>query len=97
MSNRSLKMLKTALDMEEKGMKFYEEAIAKCKNDLGREIFTTLRADEVVHVERIKAIYTSIEGKDRWTDEWTKFAPSHGALKPLFRDCLLYTSDAADE
>lgn len=56
----AVEMLKTALEMEEKGFNFYEQTIKTCKNPLGTEIFTTLRNDELLHKDRIKAIYKSM-------------------------------------
>ena len=56
-------MLSTALDMEEKGMAYYEKALKTAENKLGRDIFAGLKEDEGKHMERIKKIYSSIKGK----------------------------------
>ncbi|RQD56221.1 MAG: hypothetical protein D5R98_10225 [Desulfonatronovibrio sp. MSAO_Bac4] len=45
-----------AIEMEEKGKKFYEKAAADCDQGLGKEIFSMLRDDELKHIERIKEI-----------------------------------------
>lgn len=85
-NERALRMLSIALEMENKGKAFYDKAIQNCGNALGREIFTTLMQDEVVHVDRIKAIYTTLEGGKAWNDAWTHFHADHGEIKPLFRE-----------
>lgn len=36
---RAMKMLSTALEMEERRRTFYEHAVSICKNDMGKEIF----------------------------------------------------------
>jgi len=76
----SMKMLKVALEKEERGRDFYKEAASKCSNELGREMFRRLMADEAVHIARIKEIYASLEHGKSWTDLWKAHA---GALEDL--------------
>jgi len=83
-NERSLRMLKIALEIEEEGMSFYEKAIFETKNPLALEIFGGLKADEDVHIERIKSIYVALEGKGLWDDDWAKLQSNHEALIPLF-------------
>lgn len=78
-------MLATALEMEEQGRAFYERTIQACSNDLGREIFAMLMKDEIVHVDRIKAIAASV-GDGVWTDLWRKAGEGHDLLVPFFRE-----------
>jgi rubrerythrin len=85
-NERALRMLAIALEMEQKGKAFYEKAIAESGNPLGREIFGTLRADEIVHVDRIKAIYSEVEGGGSFSDGWSRFKQAHAELTPIFRD-----------
>jgi rubrerythrin len=81
----ALSMLKTALEMEEKGYQFYEKAIAGCVNELGRKMFTMLRDDEIVHVERIKNIYGRLMGGE-WSDEWKNVPTPSRDLGQVFRE-----------
>lgn len=85
-NERSLRMLSIALEMEIKGKAFYEKAIKTCGNPLGREIFSTLMQDEVIHVERIKSIYATVETGKGWDDAWTRFHADHAEVQPLFRE-----------
>ncbi len=85
-NDRTKGMLKTALEMEEKGKKFYDEAVKKCRNRVGREIFEMLRDDELVHMERIRKIYDSVTGGSGWTGDWKDFGTVHGDLGRVFRD-----------
>ena len=82
---RSLRMLKTALEMEEEGTTFYQMAIATCENEIGREIFGQLRNDELVHIERIKAIYAQLEGGGHWDDAWLAHRVQREDVTPVFR------------
>ncbi len=84
-NEKSLHWLTTALEMERKGKAFYDKAIAECKNPVGKEIFTTLAKDEIVHQERIKAIYSHLESGKPWSEEWASMNVSHGELDPFFK------------
>ncbi|MBW2637180.1 MAG: ferritin family protein [Deltaproteobacteria bacterium] len=82
--DRSLKMLSTALEMEEKGKAFYERVVSTCTNSLGKEMFKTLLEDETVHMDRIRKIYKSLSGKKVW-GEWNDLEISYGNLEAIFR------------
>ncbi|MFA4875436.1 MAG: ferritin family protein [bacterium] len=84
-SEKALRWLSTALEMERTGKAFYDKAIAECKNPVGREIFTTLMKDEIVHQDRIKVIYTQIEGGKPWSDDWASMGVGHGEIGKMFR------------
>lgn len=78
-------MLTAALEMERKGKAFYDRAIATCSNALGREVFTTLRDDEIVHLKRIEWIYKSASG-GIWREDWTKAGEGHAELALFFEE-----------
>ena len=58
--DRTLQMLAIAIEKEEKGRDFYKDAVAKCANELGKQMFRTLMADEGVHIQRLKQIHEQI-------------------------------------
>ena len=78
-------MLSTALSMEEKGKSYYEKAIETCRTELGKNIFTILRDDELVHIERIQNIYSKLQGGLEWDDQWKQMEPGHDDLIVVFR------------
>lgn len=84
--DRSLAMLATALEMEEKGKAFYEKAITTCQNQLGVKIFTMLKKDEEIHVQRIQKIYEQLNTQHTWSEEWKSFGEGHADLGKVFRD-----------
>ncbi len=84
-NERTLNMLNTARQMETKGHEFYEQAVAKSENELGRDIFRMLRQDEMVHLERINAIFEQLTAGRGWTGDWKALQPAHGNLGELFR------------
>jgi rubrerythrin len=79
-------MLSTALEMETKGKHFYETAVNTCQNALGKKIFTMLKHDEDIHVQRIQAIYAKLQGQHAWSDDWKAIMPDHQDLGKVFRD-----------
>ncbi len=81
---RAMKMLSTALEMEEKGKAFYQRAVSACKNDMGKEIFQTLMEDEDVHMVRIRSIYETLSGKQVWSENWKELNVAHHDLGLIF-------------
>ena len=57
------------IEMEEKGEAFYGKAQDECKNEPGKEIWRMLRADELVHKQRIKKLYNSLDADQGWNEE----------------------------
>ena len=84
--NPSLEMLATALRMEEKGKAFYEKAVMSCHNDLGREIFSYLMNEEVVHVGRIKKIFANLKSGGGWKEDWKEITIRERDLGYFFKD-----------
>ncbi|MFH1090274.1 MAG: ferritin family protein [Pseudomonadota bacterium] len=72
-NQKSLNMLNTALEIEEKGRNHYDTAARECRNELGREVFTLLRDFEVQHVARIREIYDSLKAGGQWSPEASSF------------------------
>ena len=72
--NRSMTMLTTALEMEEKGKKYYDQAAETCQNELGREVWKMLAEYEVQHTEKIKEIYTGLSKGQGWSEEVASMA-----------------------
>ncbi len=83
--NNAIEMVGSALEMEEKGKAFYAKALAECKNALGRDIFSKLKADEDVHIERIREIYNSLTEGGGWTDSWKSRNVEDPGLKEIFQ------------
>ena len=84
--DKALKMLSTALGMEEKGKAFYEKAAHECHDEHGREIFEYLRNEEIVHVGRIKKMYASFEDGKGWDETWKEVKPRPRDLGAFFTD-----------
>lgn len=97
----SLRMLAAALEKEEKGRDFYKDAVSKCATDLGKDMFRTLMAEEGIHIQRIKEIYSTLQSGNAWTDQWKAHKGAIEDLKKLFADRIAklgpkITADAGD-
>lgn len=87
--DRSLQMLAVALEKEEKGRDFYKGAVSKCANELGKDIFRKLMAEEGIHIKRVKDIYAALKGGKPWTDEWKAAGVADEKLQDLFRERMI--------
>ena len=92
-TDKILDILKKALEMEEKGYKFYKEASQNCKNDITKKTFTFLANNEVLHIDSIKNFYNSLKDngefpnvdldsmKEKRTEDLNIFAKNIESLK----------------
>ncbi len=85
-TDSSIKMLAAALEKEEQGRNFYKEAVSKCSNELGKQMFRMLMADEGMHIKRIKDVYAALQGGQGWTDKWKAHKGEVEDLKKLFAE-----------
>ena len=60
--------IKTAIQMEKDGYDFYNKAAAQTSSDMGRDIFKSLAADELLHLEVFQKLFDEQVGKDEWND-----------------------------
>lgn len=58
--------IKTAIQMEKDGYSFYKKAAAQTSSDMGRSIFKSLAADELLHLEIFEKLFDEKVGKDEW-------------------------------
>ena len=49
--------IKTAIQMEKDGYAFYKKAAAQTTNELGRTVFESLAADELVHLDTFQKMF----------------------------------------
>jgi len=60
--------IKTAIQMEKDGYSFYEKAAAQTSSDMGKTIFKSLAADELLHLEVFQKLFDEKIGKEEWYD-----------------------------
>jgi rubrerythrin len=84
--DRTLQMLATAIEKEEKGRDFYKDAADRCANDLGKQMFRTLMAEEGVHIKRLKQIHEQIYQRKAWSENWKSCRVENEDLNKLVRE-----------
>ena len=60
--------IKIAIQMEKDGYSFYQKAAAQTSSDMGRTIFKSLAADELLHLEVFEKLFNEKVGKSEWTN-----------------------------
>ena len=58
--------IKTAIQMEQEGYSFYQKAAAQTSSEMGRTVFSSLAADELLHLEVFKNLFEEKVGQDEW-------------------------------
>ena len=58
--------IKTAIQMEKDGYDFYNRAAAQTSSNMGRDIFKSLAADELLHLEVFQKLFDEQVGKEEW-------------------------------
>ena len=85
-----IKALQFALKMETDGKEFYQESSRKSINELGKELFQRLSAEEDKHRQKFQEIYQAISQKKSWPIITT--SPAGEDIKTIFTQ---NTMDAA--
>ena len=81
--DKTLEVLKTAVQMEIDGKEYYLKASQKSSNELGKRLLSSLAAEEDVHRQRFEEIYDAIRNKKAWPV--TDFQPDGGRrLRTIF-------------
>jgi len=60
--------IKTAIQMEKDGYSFYQKAAAQTSSNMGKTVFKSLAADELLHLEVFQKLFDNKVGKDEWYD-----------------------------
>ena len=80
---KTLEGLKIAIQMEIDGKEYYLKASRSSDNQLGRELFQSLAAEEDIHRRKFEQIYKAVQSKEGWPD--TDFQPDRGkTLRTIF-------------
>ena len=81
--DKTMSALKTAIQMEIDGQKYYLKASRESTSKLGSKLFQSLAAEEDLHRQKFIEIYEAIRDKKDWPK--TDFKPDGGkALRTIF-------------
>lgn len=85
--DKTLEALKMAVQMEIDGKTYYLRASQTSSNQLGRELFNSLAAEEDIHRQKFEEIYDAIRRKKDWPKP--SFPPNMGkGLKTVFAKAM---------
>ena len=87
--DKTLDVLKIAIQMEIDGKKFYLKASQESSNELGKKLLESLAAEEDVHRQKFGEIYEAIQNKKTWPK--TDFKPDGGSM---LRTIFVRTTEA---
>jgi len=81
--SKTLEGLQLAIQMEIDGKEYYQKMSQSSDNQLGRQLFQSLAAEEDVHRRKFEEIYQAISSKKAWPK--TDFQPDGGKkLRTIF-------------
>jgi rubrerythrin len=72
---KTAKAMKTAIEMEKSGHRFFTDAAGQVKNEAGRKVFTRLASEEMVHLQVFEKIFTALSGGSDWKKEIAAVEP----------------------
>jgi len=85
--NKTLQVLRVAIQMEVDGKEFYLKASLESSNEMGRELLKSLAKEEDTHRLKFEEIYRALEGKKGWPA--TGFKPDGGqSLRTIFAQVI---------
>ena len=84
---KTLAALQIAVQMEIDGKEYYQKASQGSGNQLGKELFQSLAAEEDLHRQKFEEIYSVIQRKNAWPK--TDFQPDKGErLRSIFAKAI---------
>jgi rubrerythrin len=68
--------MKTAIEMEKSGHRFFTEAANKVKHEVGRRLFSRLAAEEIDHMRTFERIFNEVSGGVDWKEAMKAVQPA---------------------
>jgi rubrerythrin len=73
---KTAQAMKTAIEMEKSGHRFFTEAAGKVSHEVGRKLFTRLAGEELRHRQTFEKIFTAVSGGTDWKEAIDSIEPS---------------------
>jgi rubrerythrin len=74
--DRTAQAMKTAIEMEKSGHRFFTEASNKVKHEVGRKLFSRLAAEEIEHMRTFEKIFNEVSGGADWKEAMKAIQPA---------------------
>jgi len=82
--HKAAEAMKTAIEMEKSGHRFFTEAAGKVRNEAGRKVFTRLAAEEINHMHVFSKIFAALSQGADWQKAVAEVRPTKHV--PYFDD-----------
>ena len=66
--DRTAQAMKTAIEMEKSGHRFFTDAANKVKHEVGRKLFNRLAAEEIDHMRTFEKIFNEVSSGADWKE-----------------------------
>jgi rubrerythrin len=74
--SKTAEAMKTAIEMEKSGHRFFTEASNKVRHEVGRKLFSRLAAEEIDHMRTFETIFTEASGGGDWKKAIREIQPA---------------------
>lgn len=74
--DRTAQAMKTAIEMEKSGHRFFTEAANKVKHEVGRKLFSRLAAEEIDHMRTFEKIFNEVSSGADWKEAMKAIEPA---------------------
>jgi rubrerythrin len=75
LGEKTAQAMKTAIEMEKSGHRFFTEASNKVKHEVGRKLFSRLAAEEIDHLRTFEKIFNEVSGGADWKEAMKAVQP----------------------
>jgi rubrerythrin len=76
LEDRTAQAMRTAIEMEKSGHRFFTEASNKVKHEVGRKLFSRLAAEEIEHMRTFEKIFDEISNSGDWKEAVAAIKPA---------------------
>jgi rubrerythrin len=96
MDEKKIEALKSAIEMEEEGKRFYLQSAEKSQNLLAKRIFQELAREEDMHIKKIWEVYRKLE-EEKTLGEWITSVGALPRLQKVFQEALIEKASASSD
>ena len=84
LGDKTAQAMRTAIEMEKSGHRFFTEASNKVKHEVGRKLFSRLASEEIDHMRTFEKIFNEVSGGANWQEAMKAVQPAKRV--PYFDD-----------
>jgi rubrerythrin len=74
--DKTAQAMKTAIEMEKSGHRFFQDAARQVNHEVGRKMFKRLAAEEMVHLRTFEKLFEELSGGGDWKSALEQVKPA---------------------